>query len=148
WSAVTAPANYMGNQGQYDSALLVVNSTTLYVGGQESSSATHGQQLFGTTNGGTTWTDLSVDGFGNGPHTSLHALARDSSNRILVGGDGGIYRVDAGSGVWTDINGTLAVTQFNSVAGDPTDSVGAFGGSRANGTEKFPDSPAWNETDV
>src|SRR5262249_41717368 len=100
-----------------------------------------------TTDGGGTWTDISVDGLNNGPHTDEHALAVDSLGRILDGNDGGVWRYDpngnGGKGAWTDLNGNLAITQFNGVASNPTDPTAAFGGARFNGNDPFANNLAW-----
>jgi autotransporter-associated beta strand protein len=151
WAATAPPLNYMAAQGSYDSAILIMdpvtNPNTVYVGGMESSSATHAQQTFVTIDGGANWKDVSLDLSGRGEHASVHALAKDSSGRVVAGTDGGVWRLDPATGAWNDINGDLAVTQFNSIAGDPIDSVGAFGGARFNGTEQFSNGLDWSLSD-
>jgi autotransporter-associated beta strand protein len=158
WKAVaTAPPNYMGANtatsaamGWYDSTLLVVNPTTVYVGGQETNTTTHLGGYLRTTDGGKTWTDISADAAGNGPHGGAHAMTIDALGRILVGTDGGLWEYDTTktAPVWNDINGNLAITSFNSVSANPNNFNNALGGSQGNGVELFSNNTAWFRTDV
>src|SRR5262249_48668642 len=59
WKQLTGVPNYLGGQGSYDSALVVDPSSAdiIYAGGQ--ADLTGG--IIRSLNGGTTWTDVSVD---------------------------------------------------------------------------------------
>ncbi len=147
WAAVsTNPSDYQTpHQGPYDTAILALSPTTVYVGGQEVDSTTHQGQIFVTTDGGTGWADVSHDNLPNGPHTSQHDLATDSLGRVLAANDGGLWRYDPTTKTWTDLNGNLAIAQLNSVAAPSTDLTIAFAGSRFNGTEEFTNGLAWTQ---
>src|SRR5439155_5989925 len=97
--------------------------------------------------GGSTWTDISIDANGNGPHVDYHAMALDSQGRLVIGSDGGVWVYDttATTPVWNDINGNLAITTFNGIAVDPSDPTRAFGGSQDNGTEMFVRDQGWGK---
>ncbi|OWK41577.1 Glycosyl hydrolase, BNR repeat precursor [Fimbriiglobus ruber] len=149
WSAVkTLPANFLGNQGYYDSVLLATNASTVYLGGQ--SNASGADQFLLTTDGGNTWTDLTTDTSGHGPVTGDHAIAivdpTNPNSNIVLGTDGGIWEFNPGTnpattGAWSDLNGDLTDLQVTGVAAYPTDSTQAVYGTRTNGTVTFTNSP-------
>jgi autotransporter-associated beta strand protein len=148
WAPVKGtPPNFTASQGNYDLALVMMNPSVVFVGGQEASNSTHLQQLFGTTDGGNTWTDLFQTAGNIGPHTSQHALDLDGLGRLVVGGDGGVWRLDFTNNQWTDITGNLAIAEFNTVAGHPTNLDVAYGASRFNGVEGFNANLAWTAID-
>jgi autotransporter-associated beta strand protein len=151
WAATAAqPPNYQARQGDYDSTIVVspANPNVVYVGGAVNAGGV-AQQVFVTTNGGATWTDISVDIDGNGPHTDGHAMQVDSQDRLIYGNDGGVWRFDPADGKWTDLNGGgLAITTFNSVASHPTNPNIILGGSQDNGTERFTGNQAWTWVDA
>src|SRR5439155_5319899 len=108
--------------------------------------------------GGATWTDgmggrpdINTGTAGNnGPHTDYHALAFDTSAtpRLIVGNDGGVWRLDSNdittpNIAWTDLNTNLNTIQFRGISLDPTNADIAYGGSQDNGTERFNNSLGW-----
>ncbi len=134
-----APTNYLGSQGWYDTTLAVspTNANTVFAAGLN---------VTMTTNGGTSWTTISSGADGNGPHVDHHAIGFDAAGKLLVGSDGGIWRLDnptAGSIQWSDLNGNLNTIQFVGIALDPSNADVAYGGSQDNGTSKFNNSLAW-----
>src|SRR5262249_50820939 len=78
-------------------------------------------------------------GSANGPHTDYHGLAFDANGDLIAGNDGGVWRLASDLAApdltWDDLNTNLDITQFYSIAVDPTNT--AYGGSQDNGTEKF-----------
>ena len=164
------PTNYLGNQGNYNSTILAIGSTTVFVGGQLNQSITNaggiytnpllpGQsnpfeldgtipntgEIYETKDGGVNWLDITTDLAGsaaNGPHDAQHAMALDSQGRLLVGTDGGIWRFDPTTSLWTDLNGNLATDLVVAAAVDPTNPNNAFAGVTENGTAQFTGSPA------
>jgi hypothetical protein len=148
WNPVMTQAsanyvNYMGSQGDYDQTLIIDPSdptaSTVYAAGQLT--------VIKTTDGGTAWPNISSGADGHGPHADHHGIGFDASGRLLDGNDGGLWRLDnptVGSIHWTDLNGSLQITQFNNVALDPTNPSTAYGASQDNGTEKYTGSSAWN----
>ncbi len=149
WMAVpTAPSNYLGTQGNYDNAIVAVNASTVIVGGEETSAVTHAGHVLETTDGGMTWTDISVDTAGNGPHTNEHALVVDPNGNVIDANDGGVWRLNAATKLWTNLNGTgLAITQFNQAAVSPTNLNTAWGASQNNGIDEYTGSQTWAEVD-
>jgi autotransporter-associated beta strand protein len=147
WADTTGqPPNFLGQQGYYDSTILALGPNRVLVGGQESDNVTHSSQIWFTPDGGVSWGDFSNVGR-SGPHTSQHAVAEDSLGRVIFGGDGGVWRLDFNSGTWTDLNGNLAIAQFNSVAGSPSDPGTVLGGSRFNGNDSS-GGLAWTQNDA
>jgi hypothetical protein len=122
--------------------------------------------LFETTDGGTTWTGTGANDFSGvqgstHPHVDTHAivftpLIVGNSNRpiLYVGNDGGIWSTNNPvQGTlpppWadlngTDLNGTLAITQFypGPSAGIGDENYG-FGGTQDNDIEVFSGTPNW-----
>jgi len=108
------------------------DSTTFFLGGI---------RMFKYTNSGATKAPIGWGYCDGCIHADQHASVFDSSHRLWVGNDGGIYRSDDGGASFLNRNGTgagaLAITQFNpgtsgSIAG------GTFlGGTQDNGTVKY-----------
>jgi photosystem II stability/assembly factor-like uncharacterized protein len=146
WNQLPAP-DYLHFQGWYDTTLAVdpLHANTVYAGGTLNFGA---PGFIRSTDGGQTWTDISVGANGNGIHTDDHALAFDAQDRLLDGNDGGIWRLENttdGSILWSDLNSNLQITQFGGIALDPSNINTVYGGSQDNGTEKFTGSPVWNQ---
>jgi hypothetical protein len=92
WAAVTTPS-YLYAVGNFSNAILAMNANTVFIGGQGLNAAGP-QTILMTTDGGTTWTDVSFDINGNGPHAGIHSFARDSLGRLLVATDGEVDAFD------------------------------------------------------
>lgn len=137
--------NFLGGQGWYDIALNVDANGVVYAAGVENYSAGGADNIIRSTNLGVTWSDISIVG-GVEPHTDCHAIAFDSSNRMLVGNDGGIYRYDSTVPSWTDLNSNLNTIQLEGIGLHPTSTGMVVGGSQDNGTEVYSNSLEWSET--
>ena len=102
--------------------------------------------VYRSDDGGMTWKNIGWD-----QHPDFHALAFDPNNpnNVLIGSDGGVWysnhqggRNGAGtllsSADWQDLNGVsgLQITQFTSIATNPTFPARFWGGSQDNGTER------------
>jgi autotransporter-associated beta strand protein len=137
--------DYMGSQGWFDQTLAVDpnNAGVVYAGGAAASG------VIESTNGGSTWADISTGANGqNGPHVDHHAVAFDAAGKLLDGDDGGLWRLDnpAPANVqWTDLNGNLQTIQFIGTALDPASANIVYGGSQDNGTAEFNDSLGWTQ---
>ena len=121
--------------------------------------------VFRSTDGGQTWKDLGFD-----LHPDYHAIAIDPAHpsQVMVGNDGGVWfsgdmggRLGAADAVdsvdWQDLNGTvdpntaavlqrthLHITQFTSIANNPTLPGRVWGGTQDNGTlRKSTASASW-----
>lgn len=128
-----------GANGQCDYDLVMAadpsNAGVLYFGALD---------LYVSTNGGSSWSDLGGYAPG-GIHPDQHALAffPGSPASILSGNDGGVWKsVDRGS-TWTNINAGLAITQFFSIAGNPSSLL--IGGNQDNGCVQYKGSASWPE---
>jgi hypothetical protein len=70
---------------------------------------------------------------GSSPHADSRTLAFDTSGDLMLGCDGGIYRLlspnEAPVRVWADLNGDIRPTEMHSVAYDPVSNV-VFGGNQ------------------
>ncbi|WP_411766068.1 fibronectin type III domain-containing protein [Winogradskyella sp. A3E31] len=118
------------------------NDNILYVGGID---------LFKSTNGGSSWSQLShwYGGFGyQYVHADQHSIAfgNNSSSEMLFGNDGGVYySANAGSTIGVR-NNNYNVTQFVKAGIGPDgagDTVGIFSaGAQDNGTQAFRDGNA------
>jgi photosystem II stability/assembly factor-like uncharacterized protein len=143
----------MGNQGWYDTTIAVdpINPNVVFFGGQESNPNTGATQVLETTDGGATFTDISVGASGvDSPHTDHHAMTFDANGNLLDGNDGGIWRLtDAtvGAIAWQDINGNLSTLQATGIGISPTDPNIAFLGTQDNGTSKFTGALPWDLSD-
>jgi hypothetical protein len=150
-TAAIPNADYLSNQGFYDTALAVQpgNPDVVFASGDSSFqiglATVRVPDVIESTDGGETWADVSSDGR-LGPHTDSHALTFDAAGRLLEGDDGGIFRLDhadPASLQWADLNGNLQITQFYGIALNPTDANSAFGGSQDNGVDRFSGGTAW-----
>jgi hypothetical protein len=142
--------NYMGavnGQGLgWEYAMLAVdpsNPQVVYAGG---SNVGGGPGIIESTNGGASW--FAIDqGSGNlGPATGYHAAAFDAKGKLVVGSDGGAYRLEnnaSGSIQWTDLNSTLNTVQFNGFALDPSNFNNAYGGTQNDGVVQYAGSAPW-----
>jgi len=161
WADTTAqPPNMQSNQGEYDSDIAVSQTNpnmVVTVGCVDFfPPEAFDNGIFISTDGGTTWVDISIDSNGNGPHTDHHAVAFDSQGRIVVGNDGGVWRYTFTpdpndppfAGTWANINGGgLAITTFNGISQHPTNADVILGGSQDNGTEKYTGTQPWTHVD-
>lgn len=123
------------------------NNDVLYVGGI---GFPYGAGFLKSTNGGNAWIDFSVGIDNVGPGKFYHAITFDSANLPLVGTDTGIFKmtdVGAGSRLWSDINGNLAITQLNGVDVHPNNLDIAYVGAQSNGQATFNGAQAWLQTD-
>ena len=133
--------NFMGSQGWYDIGLNVDSNGVVYAAG-----VSYGSNILRSTNLGVTWSDIT-DINGVEPHTDHHAIVFDSTNRMLLGNDGGIWRYDSTIPSWTDLNGNLNTIQFQGIGLHPTSATSVVGGSQDNGTELYSNNTVWTQTD-
>jgi len=139
WTAVTPGQDYLTTMGGFASSIIMANPTTVYVGGQA---------ILETTNGGGAWADISVGANGNGPHAGSHAMWLDSQGRLVVGTDGGIWRLEnatPGSILWNDINGDLSTSLSNGISANPNDYTIALTGSQNDGVDRFSGDTNWKQ---
>lgn len=112
-----------------------------------------GLNLYRSVNGGTNFSNISgSSGTEGGIHVDQHALVFSPSNptQLWSGNDGGVWKTDDATFVspdWQNLNGNLALLQFQSVAVPPNDPNVAYGGTQDNGTNKYTGDPIWAHVD-
>jgi hypothetical protein len=135
WHQLTAPNVDPGGQGAVNFAIRIdpTNANIVYITGdayQSGATSVFTVQAFrinydpNTTN--STATSLTFEGTpprfqdANTAHADSRALAFDSSGRLIMTGDGGIYaRTNPqGSGTWQNLNGNLSGFEAYNVAYD------------------------------
>ncbi len=140
WTNVTSNLpNYLFTLGAFSNAILVVDPNTVYIGGQ-GVDAQGNQTLWRTTDGGSTWQNISVLN-GVGPHPGTHHITRDPAGRIIVSTDAGVWRLEGNN--WVNINGNIAGAQVLGVASHPTNPNRAYAGALSNGVLRFNDQIQW-----
>ena len=116
------------------------NADTIYMGGLD---------LYKSTDRGDTFVNIAIGTGSGGLHVDQHALAFHPTqpNVFYVANDGGAWKTTDGGSSWINLNETLALTQFQSVAGHPTSASIAFGGTQDNGTNKYTGDIRWSHVD-
>jgi hypothetical protein len=144
FTVLSSVPDYLNGQGFYDTTLAIDPTDPNYIyaaGCMNSEGPTFSGSPIESFDGGQTWTDITTDRTGNGPHTDAHAVAFDHNGNLLDGNDGGIWRLNSPTDLygqtWDDLNTNLQITQFTGIAVDPTTTLFAYGGSQDNGTEKY-----------
>jgi SdrD B-like domain/FG-GAP-like repeat/FG-GAP repeat len=170
WTNLVNAPDYMRDQADYDLAIIVspTNPNVVIAAGDGGGPNQNTGLVVTSNDGGTTWRDLIAgSGATLGPHTDVHALAFDKSGRLLLGSDGGMFRLNNatlpapqfippyGGAIpnWVSLNGAknvaggLNTIQFVGIATHPTDPNQIAGGSQDNGIGLFNGNIAWNQTD-
>ena len=117
------------------------NDENLFVGGID---------LFKSTNGGTSWDQIShwYGGFGyQEVHSDQHlgAFAHGNSSRMVFGNDGGIYFSDDAGVTISARNNGFNITQFYTIGVAPTTALSGdyfVAGAQDNGTQLFEEANA------
>jgi uncharacterized protein (TIGR03437 family) len=106
--------------------------------------------VYRSLDGGLTWTEPSQAG-PNGAllHVDEHFFAfTPDGTKLYIAGDGGIYSttdVAAPRPSWTELNATLAITQFYpGLSIHPSNPQIAIAGAQDNGTQRFDGAPSWD----
>jgi uncharacterized protein (TIGR03437 family) len=109
-------------------------------------------RMIRTFDGGATWTSTGLPYLGPNQvriHTDWHYLAFTSdATKLYVANDGGVYStsdIAASQILWTELNDTLAITQFYpGLAIHPTNATIALAGTQDNRTQRFSGNTSWN----
>lgn len=163
WTRLLAPVvqsagGFCNFQCWYDMAIRVspTNPSVIFLGGAAGGSTV--STVFRSTDGGTTWANVSASGAGSNLHVDTHAFAFTPDGKTLfVGDDGGVWSsadvaspaTPAGSQHWTNLNATLNITQFypgHSV--HPSNPRISIGGTQDNGLQKHEDDLAAASPDL
>ncbi|MGH9835086.1 MAG: hypothetical protein ACRD9Y_18860 [Blastocatellia bacterium] len=152
WVKVTTPQ--LPGQANYNLDLTVdpTDGRIVYYG-TAANEPYNGGTLLRSRDAGATWADLSLgDGQSGGLHPDTHQIVIAPSNRniLFTGNDGGIWRTNnatANTVSWSQLNNTLSITQFMSVALHPTDANILIGGTQDNGTLRYLGNAGWDFVD-
>jgi photosystem II stability/assembly factor-like uncharacterized protein len=104
-------------------------------------------EMFKSANGGASWTLIS-NGYAGPPfklHVDQHAFGfiPGNSSGFYAGNDGGVYKSLDGGASFTNLNQSLAITQFWRGTAHPTNGTSAFGGTQDNGSLSYENSTNW-----
>ncbi len=128
------------------------SGATVFAGGSANSNGT----LIRTADGGATWSrvDQSADGttLHAGQHAIAFAAAGTNAETLYVANDGGIWSAAIGAGAggfpatpaWSDLNATLALTQFYpGMSIHPSTPAPALGGTQGDDLQIYSGSGTW-----
>ena len=130
WSLVyQGQSSFFNGQGWYNAYVVIhpTNPNLVLAGGID---------IYRTTDGGTTWINVTNGYTGGNVHVDQHAAAFNprNPNVVYAGNDGGMYRSTDAGATWSPINNGLAVTQFYAMAIDQSKDNVNYGGTQDNGT--------------
>ncbi len=152
WSQLLGTPQYCNSQCNYDNVVRVdpANYNVVYVGGAAGNDNVH--TLWRSLDGGNTWAEVSQGANGVDLHVDHHEIAFAADGSLLyVGNDGGVWCTPNGTTSpvnWTNLNPSLAITQFYpGISIDPTTATRTLGGTQDNGTTEYAGSLAWNGLD-
>lgn len=148
WTIVNSPQRPGQANYNLDIGVDPYNGNTVYYGTSANSSF-NGGTLWRTSDGGQSWRDISVGQTGGGLHADTHriAISRQNPALLLTGNDGGVWRTEnarADSMNWRQLNDSLNLTQFVSLAVHPTNPARIYGGTQDNGTNMYQGSLMWD----
>lgn len=140
WTNITGnfPGGYNWSQGWYD---FHISCSTRVSGNQNIDVVYIGLiDIVQSRDAGATWRSVGGPTYSNNAitHNDQHCLAVDPSNpnRIILGNDGGVYRLDYNptNDTWTitGLSKNLGITQFYAAAFHPTDPNQMLGGTQDN----------------
>ncbi|MEM9916939.1 MAG: cohesin domain-containing protein, partial [Bacteroidota bacterium] len=132
WEAITLSGQSnsvngaMGGMGWYFGQLRVhpQDDDRLYV---------LGVTLWQSNTGGATWLRFGATPNGVEPHVDYHDLQFTSDASIIVGTDGGLYKLPSTDRNWQDID-NIPATQFYRIGYNPHRPETYYGGAQDNGT--------------
>ena len=152
WTQLTNAPDYCqetstNGQCEYDNVVRVdpLNDSIVFIGGASQANPT---TLFRSLDGGATWSEISSGANSVYLHSDTHALQfTPDGSRLYVGNDGGIWTttdISNASVNWTNLNSTLAITEFYpGMSLHPTDVNTIIGGTQDNGTQLYGGNVAW-----
>ncbi len=151
WTRLTTPDTF--GQSNYNLALAVdpIDANVVYIGTAANNAYNDGT-VQRSIDGGNTWSGISRGNGTGGLHPDTHAIAISPTNRNLLftGNDGGIWRTEQATSAtvpWINLNRTLNITQFQSIALHPTNPNILIGGTQDNGTNRYNGSVNWFGSD-
>jgi photosystem II stability/assembly factor-like uncharacterized protein len=148
WAQLPNAPNFCSTQCWYDIVLAVspANPNFIAAGGVYPYHP-GGSAVTTSTDGGSTWVEQS-----NGLHPDTHALlfSHDGST-LYTGNDGGVWSTTnptANQIAWTDLNSSLAITEFYpGLSMDQGNVNHSYVGAQDNASEKYTGQLAWTAVD-
>ncbi len=145
WNSTSAPniCPSPSNQCWYDMTIRVdpKNPDVIFAAGS--------LVILRSMDGGSTWNQLNLIGPNQVEiHVDEHYLAfTPDGSKLYIANDGGIYSTTDVTNTfvsWTELNDTLAITQFYpGLSIHPSNTSIAFGGTQDNGTQRYRGIPSW-----
>lgn len=149
WTQTALPQQRGQTNYNLDIAVHPRNGNIVFYGTSANNFNTGGT-LWRSLNGGVTWQDASTSpGGGGGLHADTHRIvfSRTASPILFTGNDGGMWRTatpETPTIAWRQLNDTLSLTQFVSMALHPTDPNLVIGGTQDNGTNRYRGEIGWD----
>lgn len=142
WSLLSATPNYVCTQGWYDNGMAVspTNPDVVYAGGVFSYCS---GGIARTTNGGSSWTYVTVGSNGTQVHPDQHYFVFGPDGALWVASDGGVWKTTTSGASWVNLNQGLSITQFYTVGTHLTDANFLVAGTQDNGSLQFQGAQAW-----
>ena len=131
FTQVSTGTNFNGGQAWYDFYMHVnpFDPNYAYVGSID---------IWRTTNGGTSFQNITNGYSGGNVHVDQHNLAFHPTDpdKMFCANDGGIwYSTNRGTS-FSNMNSSLTLTQFYRIAADPSNAAHVMGGTQDNGTQR------------
>jgi len=145
WTPLPNAPDFCNGQCWYDIVLAVSPTNPEFVvAGGVYTYYSGGHGVVTSADGGSTWADQSA-----GLHPDTHALAfTPDGSTLFVGNDGGVWSTanpTASQIGWSDLNASLAITEFYpGISMDPSNVKHTYIGTQDNGTQKYTGSLNWN----
>lgn len=149
WTATTIPQQQGQANYNLDIAVDPSDGNVIYYG-TSANSSNNGGTFWRSRDGGQTWQDISIaQSGGGGLHADTHriAIGQVPPYTLFTGNDGGLWRTDNAKSdliAWKQLNDTLSLTQFVSLAIHPTNPNLVIGGTQDNGTNLYRGNLAWD----
>ncbi len=142
WSLLSSTPNYACSQGWYDNGMVVspIDANTVYAGGVFSYCS---GGIAKTTNGGTTWTYVTVGSDFTQVHPDQHYFVFGPDGALWVACDGGVWKTTTGGSSWVNLNNGLNTALLYTVGIHPSDPSFLVAGTQDNGTVQFQGGLAW-----
>lgn len=155
-STLLTTNGFCNSQCFFDLVLAVhpTDPNTVFAGGSAKNAT-----LIRSTDGGSTWSEISRAAYSDGLHVDMHAIAFAQTSStptfsLYAGNDGGIWssgandpKASVGSGYWTNLNGPLNITQmYPGVSIHPSTPLFALGGAQDNGVQVYNGNLVWTDS--
>lgn len=131
FTQIAIGTDFAGSQAWYDFYMHVnpFDPNYAYVGSID---------IWRTTNGGTSFQNITNGYSGGSVHVDQHNLAfhPTNSNHMMCVNDGGVWFSTNRGTSWTNLNASLTLTQFYRIAVDPNNPNHVLGGTQDNGTQR------------